>query len=114
MRPYTGWQSAQVWPAETSIRSAPASAKARPISTASSGVTPRSPIQSFAEIRTDIGFPPPPAPPRAGDNRDPPRHGLPARPGRAHRGEQLGGEAKPFFQAAAIFVAAPVGQRGDE
>src|SRR3546814_5985398 len=51
-----GLHSAQVWPAETSMRSAPSSQKARAISTASSGVTPRSPIQSLAEMRTDIGL----------------------------------------------------------
>ena len=47
--------AAQVWPADTSIRSAPSRANASPISTASSGVMPSAPAQSVAEMRTDIG-----------------------------------------------------------
>ena len=44
----------EVWPAETSMRSAPASLKARAIWTASSPSLPPS-TQSVAEMRTDIG-----------------------------------------------------------
>ena len=56
MRPYTGRARAEVCPADTSQMSAPARLKARATSTESSGVTPSSPTQSLAEIRTDIGF----------------------------------------------------------
>src|SRR6267378_6819769 len=55
MRPYTGWASRTVCPVETSIRSTPASPKARAITTASSPVTPPS-AQSVPEMRTDIGL----------------------------------------------------------
>ena len=56
MRPYTGCASIEVCPAETSMMSAPARENITAISTASSGVTPCSPTQSLAEMRTDIGL----------------------------------------------------------
>ena len=56
IRPYTGRARVEVWPADTSQMSAPARLKARAISTDASGVTPSSPTQSWAEIRTDTGF----------------------------------------------------------
>ena len=55
MLPYTGVVSLDVWPAETSIRFAPAALNARAISTESAPVMPPS-TQSVAEMRTDIGF----------------------------------------------------------
>ena len=55
MRPKIGLASCTVWPVETSIRSQPASAKARAISTDSGPVIPPS-FQSVAERRTDIGL----------------------------------------------------------
>ena len=55
MRPNIGSASCTVCPVDTSIRSQPASAKARATSTASSPVRPPS-FQSVAEMRTDIGF----------------------------------------------------------
>ena len=48
--------SGLVWPAETSMISAPAAANIAAIWTASAPVTPTSPTQSLAEIRTAIGF----------------------------------------------------------
>ena len=56
MRPYTGLPSTDVWPADTSIKSAPASANILEISIASWGIIPSSPTQSLADIRTDIGL----------------------------------------------------------
>jgi hypothetical protein len=56
MRPYTGRARIEVCPAETLMMSTPASPSRRAILTASSGVTPSSPTQSLAEIRTEIGF----------------------------------------------------------
>ncbi len=46
----------EVWPADTSQMSTPAACSSRAISTASAGVTPSSPIQSLAEMRTEIGL----------------------------------------------------------
>ena len=86
--------SALVWPAETSIRSAPASAKARPISTASVG---RDAVVARPVVR-----------------RDAHRHRPVFGPRRAHRAEDFERKAQAVLEAAAIFVGAPVLQRGDE
>ena len=54
MRPYTGFWSATVCPADTSTRSQPASRNASAIANVSSSLMPPS-FQSVAEMRTDIG-----------------------------------------------------------
>src|ERR1043165_2160610 len=91
MRPKIVSASCTVCPVETSIRSQPASAKARAIATESSPVIPPS-FQSVAEMRNDIGF-------WAG-------------PGEG--AEPCGRKARPFLERAAILVGAHIGQRRDE
>ena len=73
--------------------SAPASAKARAISTASSPVMPSG---------VPVG------------GRDPHAHRPVRGPHRPHRGEDLQREAQPVLERAAVLVGAPVGQRRDE
>ena len=73
------------------MMSAPAAANIRAISTASSGVTPSSPTQSLAEMRTDIGL----------------SAGQAARIAAKH----LQRIAHAVLQAAAIFVGPRVRQR---
>ncbi len=55
MRPYTGFWCGTTWPVETSIRSTPASLKARASASRSSSDNPPG-AQSVAEIRIDMGF----------------------------------------------------------
>ena len=93
MRPYTGRARREVWPADTSMRSAPTPRNARAISTESS---PRIPAV-HPIVRGNAH-----------------RHGLFLRPHRAHRGKHLERIAQAIFERAAVLVGALIGERCDE